>query len=378
MTFKVLKNRQRITLVAVAAAAMLLGTAACGQGSAADDATDSATTQNTSDAGAPEEPQDEGQSEPEPSDQEVVPSCGVITVADLDDVQVRAAYYAMDEGLVTSDLIERVEVDYLALPTLIQMTGNEDYDITSTSLAGALYASTRGEIDLRVVAFKQIYGPDSSVIFTNKESSLNEPSDLVGSSFGVTSLASTTTDTTRILLGEKYGIDAKNEGGEVDFVELDGNTMLGALEKGQIDAGELFGYPLWLAQESADLRVLMQKATEYAEFTGASYTGAVLLARQETIDENPACIDEYQRMLQESVDYYEKTDTEGVAQAVADASDVAVDPEYLVWSTKVTPYGGNLDPDSLASAQYYYEKAFEYELLPALYDIEAAIYQSSN
>jgi ABC-type nitrate/sulfonate/bicarbonate transport system substrate-binding protein len=288
--------------------------------------------------------------------------CDTITIADFDSPDVHLSYYAIDKGIVKNKAIGKVRVDYLALPALIQTTGNDRYDVTSTSLSGLLFVRLNTKREYRAIAFKQAINPGGAKIWVQKNSAVLSGRDLKGKTIGVTSLGSTNTMMTQIVLHDRYGIDSKLSGGEVRFTELDPPTLLNAVENGQIDSGQFFYVPEWSARKNPNLRPVVNVAKEYAEIAGARFVGGALIASPETLAAKRDCIIALQSMLRQSAVYAQRN-LKKIAPIVATQQRVSAD--YLKWWFQTYDYGNSVSPLWANGAAAFWAKANDAGLLPA-------------
>ncbi len=296
--------------------------------------------------------------------------CQTVSVALLDEDSHRLMLHPIESGIVESEVIGDVQLDFLQIPGLIQATGTEQYDVVQTSLVGFARARDAGA-DLRLIAPALVQQDQGATVVVRADSGIEEPSDLAGRIFGVPSLGSTAATIMRLVLIEGFGIDAVLEGGDIQFVELAPAQLVGALSQGDVDAALLYHRAGYEARENPDFRVLFNIEEEYTAITGTQpiSSGFVTLASQ--LEEKRACLLEFRRMLGESVAYV-KDNTEETAETVAAETDS--DPLFLAdWVNNQYDFAGTVEPQYLEMVDAIWNLAFENGEIPSLPDMEEVL-----
>lgn len=299
-------------------------------------------------------------------------TCDNFTLAALDDDSHRTAYYAIDRGHVTSDVIGKLDVEYMQIPALIQATGSGQYDVVATSLPGLVHAREKGKVDLRIVGLIQAQTGGGTKTYVRADSTIQNGRDLKGKTVGVTGFGSSVTMTAQLVYAQKYGLDSKEEGGDVNYVELDPQTLLNALEKGDVDAAVLFHQAGWRASKDSKFRVAAAVDQDFRELSDAWLVGAALVAEADVLAEKAACVTEFQRMIRESVAYAEAN----VASFAGDiGKQTGVDPEFIKywWDGKSYRFGGTTDAEWVGWARAFYTLAQRNGNLPASPDLDAIV-----
>ena len=297
-------------------------------------------------------------------------SCEPATLAGLDDDSHRAAFYALENGLIESDIIPSVAVDYLLIPALIAASGSGQFDYTMTSLNGLILARELGEIDLRAVAYSLAHSGSGLALYTREDAGIASAEDLAGMRIATPSFGSTGTSEAQIVLSQKYGLDAALKGGDLTWVELDMPTMMNALKAGDIDVGLMWHLGGWNAENDPELIKLTALDKEFREIAnGAWPIGAAFAATGEFVDGNLECVNEFQRMLGESVAYAEANHAE-FAGDISAASGVPVEFIDFWWNPDHYMFGGSVDAEWMSYADEYYKLAFEAGFIPVYPNIE--------
>lgn len=296
--------------------------------------------------------------------------CETFSVLTGDNDNERSAFYALEEGIVTSDIIGELDISYTTIPGLIAAVGTGQYDVTLTSVPGVVLAR-EGGVDLRVLGVTLAHTGGGFKTYVRNDSDLQTGADLKGKTYGVTSFGSTGTIADRIILAKGYGLDSNIEAGDMKWVELDPPTLMAALLRGDVDAADLFHNVGWEAMNHPDLRILIDSDNEFRELTGEWIAGAAFVVEPQVLEEKRECAVEFRRMLLESVEYVEQNLDE-VAEAIAPVSDVPAEFIRYWWSGN-HEYGGSIEDEWLDRAQNVWDEAFELGLLPAAPDIRELI-----
>lgn len=293
--------------------------------------------------------------------------CGTFSAAVLDEDSHRMIFHAMQEGVVESELISDVDLNFLQIPGLIQATGTDQYDIVQTSLVGIPRAREAGA-DLRLVAPTLVQAGEGSRVFVRADSDIQDAHDLKGRTLGVPSLGSTAATLMRLALIEGFGIDAVLEDGEIEFVELAPQPLVGALDQGNVDAALLYHRAGFEARDNDSLRVLFNVDDEYEAVAGALPISAGLVALGSQVDGREECYVEFRRLMTESRDYAIENDEE-VAEQVAEEH--GSDAEFLVdWIRNQYDFAGTLEPQYLEMVEALWEIAHRNGEIPSVPDIE--------
>lgn len=302
--------------------------------------------------------------------------CGTYKVAVVDDDARRAAFYAIENGDVSSDVLPDVEISYLQIPALIQATGTDQYNLGETSTIGMAKALAGG-VELRAAALLSANTGGGVAMYTAADSDVQSPGDLEGRTIGVTSFGSNATLLTRMVLADQYGLDTALQGGDVKFVELDPSQLVTSVERGQVDAADLFHLAGWSAEKDGGLRKLQQTDAEFHDTTGAWLVGSALVVTQDELDAGPECVAAFQELLAESV-AYTRDNIETVAEAVS--AETGVEQEFIEywWTSGAYDFGGTLDQEWQDWTQTLWDSAAEYGEIPESPELSELVVESGR
>lgn len=297
-------------------------------------------------------------------------SCDSVSLAGLDDDSHRAAFYALENGQVKSDLIPDIDISYLQIPALIQATGTGQYTYVMTSLPGMVNAREAGGLDLRPVAYSLAHTGDGIALYVRADSDIKSAKDLAGKRLATPSFGSTATQEAQIVLAEKYGLDPATEGGDITWVELDPNTQLNALKQGDIDVALMWHQGGWTASNDPELRNVAQLDVEFKDVAnGAWPTGAAFVADGEYVDDNLDCVHEFQRMLSDSVDYA-KEHSADFADEIAEESGVPAEFINFWWQDGGYQFGGVVNDEWMTWVGEFYKLAAKHGFIPSEPDLQ--------
>lgn len=310
------------------------------------------------------------------SNGDAAPQAGTCTskfkVAAAEDDVRRAAFYAIENKKIDTSALPNLEVSHLAFPALIQSVGKKQYDVVESSLTGVAAARTK-DVDLVILSLASGFpGGGSLAWYVKKESDVKTPADMKGKTFGVTSLGSSGTTGTRIVLSTKYGLDTKIPGGDVKFVQLPATQLVAALDRGQIDAADMYGGLAYQAAKDSSLRELARTDDNWQQLTGTPFIGAAYQMLDSQYKSKPACYLAFRKILDESVKYA-KAHIGDFADQVAKKAGVPADFVLSEWKGDTYDYVGNVDPKWVAAAQNMWDQEVKFGTLPSAPDIKSVI-----
>lgn len=241
------------------------------------------------------------------------------------------------------------------------------------SLSGVAAARSKN-VDLNILSLASAFpGGGSLAWYVKKDSDVETPADLKGKTFGVTSLGSTGTTGTRIVLSTKYGLDAKIPGGDVKFVQLPATQLIPALQRGQIDAADMYGNLAYRAGKDPGLRELARTDDNWKELTGGTpFIGAAYQMLESQYKSKPACYQAFRKLLDESVKYA-KANIGDYADEIAKKAGVATDFVLSEWKGDTYDYVGNVDPKWVEAGQNMWNQEVKFGTLPSAPDIKSVI-----
>lgn len=224
-----------------------------------------------------------------------------VTVAYLDEDSHRAVFYAIEEKLVKSDLID-VETRALNIPALIQATGARQFDVVQTAVVAVPKLAERG-VFLKILSVALMAKDEAAVIFVKNDSPLKTPADLKGRGLAVEALGATVTTYMRVSLQKKYGLNMSLKGGDVRLEQIPRDVIPGLLAQGKIDAAYLYHTPAYRFRRDPGYRILQNTIKDFVETIGARPVTALMVTYPETLEKKGAAIKEFNRMLLASMEY---------------------------------------------------------------------------
>jgi len=253
----------------------------------------------------------------------------VVSFAYLDDPSLEVVIWALKNGKVGSERIE-IHTTAMDIPAMLQATAARTYDVIMTAAMLLPRAMDRG-LDLRLIA-SQLRNSEKgrgSNIWVRKDSPIKSVQDLKGKKLAVQSLGSAGTTLLRISLNKSDGLNVSIPGGDINFVELPGPAMLGALATGSVDAAQLIHLQAYQADKSGDFVAIAETARNLYEVTNLLAVSAVLAGYQHKLDRKPDNYLEFLRVLRASRDYAMANRKEVFTTV---ASDYSIDAEYFdIW-----------------------------------------------
>jgi NitT/TauT family transport system substrate-binding protein len=224
-----------------------------------------------------------------------------ITVAYLDEDSHRAVFYAIEEGIIKSDLID-VETRALNIPALLQATGAKQFDIVQTAVVAVPKLAERG-VQLRILSVALAARDQATAIFVKNDSPLKAPADLKGRGLAVEALGATVTTYMRVALQKKYGLSMALQGGDVRLEQIPRDVIPGLLSQGKIDAAYLYHTPAYKLRRDPNFRILQNTIKDFVETVGVRPVTALMVTYPETLRKKAAAIKEFNRMLLASMEY---------------------------------------------------------------------------
>lgn len=224
-----------------------------------------------------------------------------VTVAYLDEDSHRAVFYAIEEKLIRSDLIE-VEARALNIPALLQATGAKQFDVVQTAVV-AVPKLAAGGLQTRILSVALMAKGQATAIFVRNDSPLKSPADLKGRGLAVEALGATVTTYMRVALQKKYGLNMALKGGDVRLEQVPREVIPGLLAQGKIDAAYLYHTPAYKLRRDPGFRVLQDTIRDFVETVGARPVTALMVTYPEILERKGPAIREFNRMLLASMEY---------------------------------------------------------------------------
>jgi NitT/TauT family transport system substrate-binding protein len=284
-----------------------------------------------------------------------------IKFAHLADPSHQAMMWALNNGKVTSDLIE-VEADALQIPALIQATVARSYDVVQTAGMAIPRARARG-LDLRIIGTSLRYheAGEGADIWVAPDSPLQSAEDLKGKKLAVYSLGSSGITLVRIALANAHGLNVDLEDGDIEFVEMPPPGMPAALASGNVDAATLIHAQAYEAQNTDAFRSIVSTAPDNFEQFGVRMVSAVLAGYGEKLEADPELYREFLRVLHESVEYAKNNPDEVFAAVAAETDTDAAFFER--WFAEFSDFPVLMTEDDLKAIQILWDEAAKLGLL---------------
>lgn len=297
-----------------------------------------------------------------------------ITYAYLADPALEGVYYAIKQGIVTSDTIE-IELSPLQIPALISSTPAKKYDVIFNAVMAIPFAKRRGlELVVLSSALRSPEGRLGAGIWVKKDSPYKTLADLKGKKVGSYSLRATGTTWIRIALWKKHGVNVSYKGGDYNWVQLPAPTLLSALEAEQVDAATLIHAQAYAARKSGDYRVLAWTNQDNLELFGIDTLSAVNVTYPEKLAARPEAFKEFNRMIKESADYaYANAKTVGAAIAQQTAK---ISPDYFeAWFKDYSYFPGVVSAKDEKAMTTVWTMAKEMGILEDVPDAKSVIWE---
>jgi NitT/TauT family transport system substrate-binding protein len=209
-----------------------------------------------------------------------------IVFAYLIDPSHELMMYGIKTGKVTSDKVD-VEVRALDINTLIQGSGAKRFDIVETA-ATAVPRSIQQGLDIRVIgtALRAQTGHGQDV-FVKADGPIKTPQDLKGKTIATASIGSTGFTLIRIALWKELGFNMGTSP-DMQFVEMPGSAIPGALLTGRVDSGTVALSTAYKMGEAKEFRpIVSTQMINYHAFGDIKPVSAVLAAYPERLAANP-------------------------------------------------------------------------------------------
>lgn len=298
-----------------------------------------------------------------------------VTFGYLADPSHEAVMWALKNGKVSSDKIE-IEATALEIPALIQATAARTYDVIETAAMAIPRARAKG-LDLLIMGTGLRYheAGEGAGIWVKADSDIQSVEDLKGKRLAVYSLGSAGITLVRIALNEVYGMDVALQGGDLEFVEMPAPGMPAALASGNVDAATLIHAQAFQAMETGDFRAIAQTAEDLSGKFGLRMVSAVLAGYGDKLSENPDTYREFQRLLQESMEYA-RANPDEVFTAVGEEYDV--DPAFFeAWFSRFSEFPVVLSEQDEQAIEMLWEKAQGLGLLDGYPPLEEAVWSEA-
>ncbi len=247
-----------------------------------------------------------------------------VTIAVADDVNRRAALYAIEQGIAGSEVVD-LHITYLPSSAISDAASSKQFDVIEVSPLEVPLAMDEG-LGF-VVLSAGLQNSDGTLLFVDADSDLVAPADLRWETMAVASAEGMCTLETRYLLQEAYSLATGPKGEVVEIMESPAESLPSLLSSGQADAAVLVNRGAFLLLEDERFRVLSRVTDELHQLLGAPVMNSILVTYADIVGEKADALSEVNRLLAESVTYF-KANRGEVSEAVATDQE---SPEYLEW-----------------------------------------------
>ena len=296
-----------------------------------------------------------------------------VTYAYLIDPALQGVLYGIKSGKVPSDKIEIVATP-LPIPALIQSTTTKQYDVVMNAVLSIPRALDQGlKMEVLSTALRSVIGAESGAVFVKTNGPYKTLADLKGKTVGDAALQSTGTTWTRIALWKKHGVNVAYDNGDFNWVEMPAATLLGALQTGRIDAGNLLHLQAFEALKSGDYHPLEATSQDLYELFGVREVSAVNVGYPDRLDARTGDFEEFDRMIKASVDYA-NAHTDEVGRAIADQFHIS--PEFFGWWLKhYSIFPGTVSNQDLKSMEVVWQNAKELGMMKNYPSAESVLWK---
>jgi ABC-type nitrate/sulfonate/bicarbonate transport system substrate-binding protein len=296
-----------------------------------------------------------------------------VTLAVFDDPSRHAALYALENALVTSDVVDLVPA-YVSQSGLSDALSARQYDVIETASLAIPPAVEEGD-DVVVLSAGRI-DQAGTLLFVQAGGDVTDVSDLTGEELGLSSLEGMPALKSRYLLQEGHDMDVSADGGGLSFVEAPSQSLSGLLRSGDVSAAVLQDLSAYLASNDADFVALANVSEDVSTLPTPPLLDSVLITFGDIAREDDGTLQEVNRLLGESLAYFQ-ANREAILDEVAVQQDV--DPAYLRWWwERVSLPFGDVSPDvqqQLLDTWQAAEAIGELETYP---DLEGLVFESQG
>lgn len=252
-----------------------------------------------------------------------------ITLALHDGVGHRAAMYAIEQSIVTSDTVDVVP-NYLSSVDLEEATQSKQFDVVEAPPLAVPLGKTEN-LDL-IVLSAGLQDVDGTMLFVASDADFKTPSDLNGKTFGVASRGDPSTLETRFLLHQRYDIEAgvleNGRSGDVTIDVAPAQSLPALLESGALDAVIATQRSAYEFARLDGVRELSNVTAELREQLDEPIANSVLVTYPDIVASKAEALTELNRLLSESVTYF-KANRDAVLEPLA--TELSADPAFLRW-----------------------------------------------
>ncbi len=281
-------------------------------------------------------------------------SGATITIAVLDDPTRHMAFWALEKGKVDLAGV-KVKISYIPTQTAQQAYQSRQYNIVETSPVAVAIAGTRG-LDTKVLS-AGVEDLDATVVDVPADSKIKNPEDLKGRTVAISAPTGSSTTQLRYVLDKGYGLQGKEQGGDVKLQVTPPDAMLSLMKQGALDAAVSLNRPRFLAETQDKQRPVLHVSKEATKLTGAAPVQTVLITYPAMEKSRADDLRKIVTAMRESTDYAREHKDE-VAKAVANGN--SADAAYLKWWWRTSDLRyGNLATQDEAGVKAFWTMAHD-------------------
>lgn len=295
-----------------------------------------------------------------------------VSLAYYQDPGYELTLWAAKEGKVTSDKVT-LKAEALGIVQLIQMLNTKQYDLGETAAIAVPRLIAAGA-PIKIVGGGGVAqgAMDVFALVAREASGIKNPSQLKGKKLATEALGATNFLQVRMVLNQKYGLNAALKGGDVELIEAPPTNIGAMLQQGQVDAAYLNYATLLKLRDSKDLRVISNPQKEYQDAFKATPVVSVLVTFDEKIKAKGPSIQEALKLLRASHDYYRANRAE-VEKAVAEK--YKADLAFLTWWGDNYDFRIHWDSETETGVRRLYDLAAESKEVPKVPNFDALIWK---
>jgi NitT/TauT family transport system substrate-binding protein len=215
----------------------------------------------------------------------------------------QASVYAIDNGKVTSDLVD-IKIDYLSINAIDAVAATRQYDVVQTAALQIPRGVAQG-IPIKAISLTLRYARQSDIIsiWVPRDAPYKTMQDLKGKTIGAFGLNSSSLNNIRLAIAKKYGMNVGYDSGDFKWVEVPGTAMVAALQSQRIDAGTFLLSQAYQYGRTGEYRQIMNGNQALIETLGTQLPSGMLIAYNEALDKKPEVYKEVIRTLKASLVY---------------------------------------------------------------------------
>jgi ABC-type nitrate/sulfonate/bicarbonate transport system substrate-binding protein len=289
-----------------------------------------------------------------------------LSVAVLDDPTRHMAFWALEHGKADLGGL-KVKVSYVPTQTAQQAYQSRQYDIVEASPVAVAAAATKG-LETKILS-AGVQDRDATVVDVPSNSKVTAPRDIKGRTVAISAPSGSSTIQLRYVLDKAYGIQGKEQNGQVKLQVTPPDATAQLMKNGGLDAAVNLNRTRYVAEQQEKQRPVLHVSKEATKLTGAAPVQTVLVTYP-SLEKSRA--DDLRKLVQavrESTDYARSHKAQ-VAKAVAGSS--TADAGYLTWwwATSDLRYG-NLTATDQAGIKSLWTMAHDVDQISSVPDLKS-------